>query len=209
MVREFQHTKKQVTGNITASSSTIIPAAHHSHISQDDSDIEQVPVNIEKDIGHSEYRKLCKLMKENNSLLKQQLEESVKTRKLLAKLLQSSKKETTNENERPVVPADPVIYEGTNLLNLGARNMDSRRYSITLARHLWTDDELKGKMLFPRKVNSRAGLSPVRSELFLKSLKCRYHYNSDNEEEIKSAISAVNQLTSDVTRGKRLKRKLP
>ena len=181
---------------------TIKPLSNKKGRDPDDND------NSSDDDKKIDLSKLCKLVKESNNLFRKQLEESVKTRKLLTKLLNSKTNSTDITDAANFTNIEPVIYEGKNLATLGERNLDPARYSVTLARQLWTDDEMKNKMLFPQKINSRESLSPNRSELFLKALKSRFNFHHENQDEIKSAVGAVNQLTSDISRGKRLKHKL-
>ena len=46
-------------------------------------------------------------------------------------------------------------------------------------------------------------LSPRRSSVFADAIKSRFHFD-DEAPELQEAYNSVNQLTSDVTRGKRL-----
>lgn len=66
-------------------------------------------------------------------------------------------------------------------------------------------NKLKNKRLFPKRVNSKPPLSPRRSSLLSDALKSRFHLDCDSPD-LQEAFNAVNQLASDVSRGKRLKK---
>ena len=77
-------------------------------------------------------------------------------------------------------------------------------YGETIARKLFTDNEMEKAMLFPIRAGARPPLSPTRVELFRDAVIARY--GADNEDALSTAVSAVNQLGNDLKRGRRRRR---
>ena len=96
-----------------------------------------------------------------------------------------------------------VMYKGENLTKLGDNNMDMSLYGVTLARRLFTDEEIMSAMLFPQRSTARPSLSPTRSQIFREAVTARF-----GDEDIKEAVVAVNCLGNDLKRGKRKRREL-
>lgn len=91
-----------------------------------------------------------------------------------------------------------VHFEGQNVTILGDKNMDMSSYGVTLARRLFSDDEIQSAMLFPTRSTARPSLSPTRSQIFREAVTARF-----GDDDIKEAVVAVNCLGNDLKRGKR------
>ena len=87
-----------------------------------------------------------------------------------------------------------------DLTTCGKNRVDHTQCAVYLARKLFTDSELGGKSIFPKRVNSKPPLSPRRSQAIANAIKSRFHLD-DESPELQEAFNAI---TSDVGRGKRL-----
>ena len=144
------------------------------------------------------------LLKESIKLQKQILEELVRFRRQEARRWRRSMRDAHVEP-----PVDQVegnfeeeMYNGKDLVKIKPFNMDISQYGTKVSRILWTDEELSEGRLLPRRSTGRSGtLSPNRTLIFKRAVKKRFHLSED--EDLSPAITAVNQLGSDVNRGKR------
>lgn len=101
-------------------------------------------------------------------------------------------------------PITSVMFNGIDLTLLGHNNLEPTIYAELIARRLFTDEEMSKCMLFPiREHGARKPLSPTRSSIFKRAVQSRFR---DDEDALKSAISAVNQLGNDIKRGRRKRR---
>ena len=146
------------------------------------------------------FLRLCSLVSANNQLQRRQLKQLVKIRKGISRGI--SRLSSVTE-EIPTEPMEPVMFGNTDLTKLGKRNIEPSRFAVLVARTVFSDEEMKGKSLFPKRVTSKPSLSPTRSDLIARTLKSRFHLNDDSEG-LQEAVNAVNQLTADVSRGRRL-----
>lgn len=149
----------------------------------------------------NEMQQLILLQKESNKLLKEIILGQARLRRTLNKYSQTSEKkplQCSNDEQRP---SKSVVFQGTNLVKIGARNLDISQYGTLIARKLWDDESLKKCRLLPSRVKGRPSLSPTRSNIWLSAMKHRF--SIDDTDEIKPAITAVNQLGSDLALGKR------
>jgi len=149
----------------------------------------------------NEMQQLILLQKENNRLLKERNQGQARLRRTLNKYSQTSEKKPVQCSDDEQRPSKPVYFQGTNLVKLGARNLDICQYGTLIARKLWDDESLKTCRLLPSRVKGRPSLSPTRSNIWLSAMKHRF--SIDDTDEIKPAITAVNQLGSDLALGKR------
>lgn len=74
-------------------------------------------------------------------------------------------------------------------------------YAAKLARHLWTDEELSNYRLLPIRGKGRPSLSEDKTNLWVKAMKARF--SIDDDEDLRPAIVAINQLGIDLRSGKR------
>lgn len=103
----------------------------------------------------------------------------------------------------PTTRPEPVMFGEINLAELGPRSLDVTNFALTVARKLWSDDELKLGMVSKKRVNrGRPPLSPLRTSLLFDSLKSRFKLD-DNGDELEEACRAINQLGNDINSGKR------
>lgn len=149
---------------------------------------------------------VIKCLEENNRLLKDNLKENIKIKKLLRVTRDHSAVTQTyglldsQEGEE----RSPVIYNGVDMLKIKPFNLDVSNYAIKVARLLWSDSELKNSRLLPKRETGRKGsMSPERTKIFKNAIEGRF---SADETQMASAIAAVNQLGSDLTRGKRVRK---
>jgi len=142
------------------------------------------------------------LLRENNRFQRNIVRELRRLRQSIRRM--SPATQPSDANNEP--PLQPVLFHGVDLTTSGKRNMDHCQCAIYLARKLFTDSEMRGKSIFPKRVDSKPPLSPHRSQVLADAIKSRFHYD-DESPELQEAFNSVNQLTSDVTRGKRLNKK--
>lgn len=132
------------------------------------------------------------------------LQESLDEQKKIRKILQRAFPKNTTRTAPPDRPfeessQEPINHNGKNLLKIGHRNMDAVRYTVFVARTLWSDDELSVARLYPQR-SKRQALSPTRSEKLLKCIKTKYGLE---EEDTRPCVAAVNQLCIDLANGRR------
>lgn len=166
------------------------------HDNSTDEEIVEERIQAETSI----MNEVLKQLKRCNKLQHQHLNEQVKCRKILTKLLKRSPGGT--EDNHTVSP-DPVIYNGVDLTSLGPNRLDVSNFSLLVARKLWKDEELMKNRLFPKRNTSRGSLSPNRSKTFESAIRSRFRCADDDDDDLRVAINAVNQLGSDIKSGKR------
>ena len=114
-----------------------------------------------------------------HEVLKEVLKEQVTTRKILQRAFPKSPKTIAPVCDIEEATVEPVLHNGTNLLKVGQRNADSIRYSLSLARELWTDQELAERRLYPKRNNQ--SLSPDRSGKFRTCLFRRFGIEDEED----------------------------
>ena len=167
---------------------------------------------------HSDCRELCNRLRENSNLQRLQIRAVKKMRQAISSAVRVS--QGVQEE-----PREPVVFENAALTTLGRSNMDHTQFAIYLTRKLFTDlhfvnitvpfltflnihsQELMRRSIFPKRVASRTSLSPHRAGDISKAISSRFHLDAESVE-LEEVFNTINQLTPDVTRGKRLKRKI-
>lgn len=141
---------------------------------------------------------------ENTNLQKEILKELQKCRRNTSRILNSLNTDKGRKEPQPPesLACEPEVYEGFDLTELKPHNMDLSAFGLKVARKLWTDDELATCRLLPRRDTGRKNsLCKEKSEVFRRAIMKRFHFV--DEEDIIPAVTAVNQLGSDLSRGKR------
>lgn len=148
---------------------------------------------------------LIRVSEKTNKLLSDSLREHARTRKLLGRWLQKLKPHEIEHDSEGTWTVEPVLYNETDLLKIGNKNLDVTNYGLKIARTMWTDAELMESRLLPkREISSKKPLSPNRSDLFKRAIISRFRLH--DEDEVYPAIHAVNQLCTDLKAGKRRRR---
>lgn len=134
-------------------------------------------------------------------------DEMLRTWKATVKI---SKQKTTPSDPAPVASVsavvdgrEPVIHEGTDLVKVGRSNLHIGAYGTTIARILWSDQELKESRLLPLRRKGRASLFPERTRKWMQAVKSRFNIEMDDADELRPAVNAVNQLGLDLKCNKR------
>lgn len=140
-------------------------------------------------------------MNDNQKMKRDLLKTTVSIYKELKALRKLLTKGAEEKAEKPCTT--PVFYRDTNLSVMGHNNMAPSIYGELIGRHLFSDEELSTFMLFPVRESARKTLSPTRSNVFKDAVLARF---GDNDS-LKCAVAAVNQLGNDLKRGRR-KRKV-
>ena len=109
--------------------------------------------------------------------------------------------EGTTEDHKAPGPREPVMHDGIDLVKVGRGNMDIVAYGVRLARHLWSDDDLANGRLLPSRSRGRPSLDEEKTILWSSAVRNRF--SLDDDDDIKPAVRAVNQLGVDVKMGKR------
>lgn len=152
---------------------------------------------------------------ERNNKLQMAISKSLdRSRKLLTTLVkrfpQIPNKDVSNPTDvdgdaagedENAAPQQSVIYDNVNLVTLGSRNLNMASYGVKIARRLWRDDELAERRLFPVRRKGRPSLDEEKSDLWLNAVKNRFRILDD--DDVRPAITAVNQLGVDINGGKR------
>ena len=85
-------------------------------------------------------QQLILLQKESNKLLKEIIQGQARLRRTLNKYSQTSEKkplQCSNDGQRP---SKSVVFQGMNLVKIGAPNLDITQYGTLIARKLWDDE---------------------------------------------------------------------
>lgn len=190
--------------------STILVDNNHSSSSEEsdpDSDKNTVRNEDSQNLSNTETKKSSYDQQIINILNKQTkiLEKGAIVQKKCLNQLKSIKKvlsQKNNQQEDVHVNVAPIIFNGIDLVKLGHNNYDASQFGLVLGRTLFTDAELSAGMMDPKRVNSRVPLSPNRTMLFKQVVEARFQRKSSIEE----AVSSLNQLGTDLKRGKRKRR---
>lgn len=147
---------------------------------------------------HNELQQLISLQKQSNNLLEELIRGQGRLRRTISKCALVEKKSVATS---ALEPTEPVHFHGKDLVKIGASNLDMCQYGTMIARKMWNDEELKNGRLLPLRSKGRPSLSPIRSNIWIKAMKSRF--SIDDLSDMKQAITAVNQLGSDIGLGKR------
>lgn len=146
---------------------------------------------------------LVSLFEANNEIQSEILKEVSKMKRILHRQLQSeTQKPISRVDNLELENSEPVLYNGVDLSRIKPNNLDLTNFSLKVARILWSDEDLKHHRLLPKRAigKRQESLSPVRTELFKRSVKTRF---GEDEDLLATAVAAVNQLGSDISRDKR------
>ena len=143
---------------------------------------------------------VCRLLRETNRILTKQTQE---IRRLRQSILRShAHPDISSDFDK----CDPVIFKDIDITKMGRKNLDHTQYAIYLIRKLFTDEELVGKSIFPKRVTSKPPLSPRRSQAVSDAIKSRFQFDFESPQ-LQECFNSINQLTADVSRGKRLNKR--
>ena len=138
---------------------------------------------------------IVSILKQQTAAIRKQLkvqEDILKETRAIKRFIKGKVDFPSNAN------VSPVIYNDTNIATLGHKNLDPSQFGLLLSRHLFTDEELKEKMLYPKRTSGRSALSPVRSQKFVEAVESRFC-----DEAVDEAIRSANSLGNDLKKGRR------
>lgn len=178
--------------------------SQHEHFQTSDSENESDTENSKFTAANSKSDDKQDLILSEIKAISKKLAQIASDQEKIKKDLHAIKKKafkTEDHEKKDTVEA--VMFEGVDVANLGQNNMDPSHFGVCLARHLFTDEELRDNMLFPQRSSSRPPLSPKRSDVFRLAINSRF-----SPEALDEASRAVNCLGNDLKKGRRWRKKI-